>query len=123
MSVEKNKTSIRDWIAARNTHDVESAVALWAEEERARLRASFNSFTVAFPDVQITIEEMIGEGDKVAILWTFHGTHRGPFQGIPATGKTVDWDGLDLYTFIDGKITSLTRKADSRNLLQQLGIA
>ncbi len=122
MSVEENKATIRDWMAARNTHDVESAVALWAEEERAKLRASFNSFTVAFPDVQITIEEVIGEGNKVVILWTFHGTHRGPFQGIPATGKTVNWDGLDLYTLTDGKITSLTRKADRRSLLQQLGV-
>lgn len=110
-------------MAARNTHDVESAVALWAEEERAALRTSFNNFTVAFPDVQITIEEMIGEGDKVAILWTFQGTHRGPFQGIPATGKSVDWAGLDLYTITDGKITALVRKADSRSLLQQLGVA
>ena len=110
-------------MAARNTLDVESAVALWAEEERAALHTSFNNFTVAFPDVQITIEEMIGEGDKVAILWTFQGTHRGPFQGIPATGKSVDWAGLDLYTITDGKITALVRKADSRSLLQQLGVA
>ncbi len=122
MSVETNKAVVRDWMATRNTHDVEAAVALWAEEQRAGLRASFNSFTQAFPDVQITIQEMIGEGDKVVILWTFQGTHRGSFQGIPATGKIVDWDGLDLYTVTDGKITALTRKADSRSLLQQLGV-
>ncbi len=122
MSVEENKATIRDWMAARNLHDVEAAVALWAEVQQAGLRASFNSFTQAFPDVQITIQEMIGEGDKVAILWTFQGTHRGSFQGIPATGKTVNWDGLDLYTLTDGKITSLTRKADRRSLLQQLGV-
>lgn len=122
MSVEENKATIRDWMAARNLHDVEAAVALWAEVQQAGLRASFNSFTQAFPDVQITIQEMIGEGDKVAILWTFQGTHRGSFQGIPATDKTVAWDGLDLYTVTDGKITALTRKADSRSLLQQLGV-
>ena len=123
MSVETNKAVIRDWMAARNTHDVESAVALWTEEKQAGLRSSFNGFTAAFPDVQITIQEMIGEGDKVAILWTFLGTHLGPFQGIPATGKRVEWDGLDLYTLTDSKITALVRKADSRSLLQQLGVA
>ena len=123
MSVAENKAIVRDWIAARNTHDIEAAVALWAEEQQAGLRVSFNSFTAAFPDVQIIIQEMIGEGDKVAILWTFLGTHRGPFQGIPATGKTVEWDGIDLYTIRDGKITSLVRQADSRHLFQQLGVA
>jgi steroid delta-isomerase-like uncharacterized protein len=97
-------------------------VAHWIEDQQADLRSSFNSFTNAFPDVQINVEDMIGEGDKVVVQWTFHGTHRGPFQGIPATGKIVEWDGLDLYTITDGKIASLTRKADSRTLLKQLGV-
>ena len=65
---------------------------------------------------------MIGEGDKVVVWWILHGTHRGPYLNIPATGKSVEWDGLDLYTLADHKITSLTRKADSRSLLEQLGI-
>ena len=123
MSVEENKAIVRAWLAARNVHDVEAAVAHWIEEQQADLRSSFNSFTTAFPDVQINVEDMIGEGDKVVVQWTFHGTHRGPFQGIPATGKIVEWDGLDLYIMTDGKIASLTRKADSRALLQQLGVA
>ena len=123
MSVEENKAIVQAWLAARNVHDVEAAVAHWAEDRQAELRSSFNNFTNAFPDVQIDIEEMIGEGDKAVILWTFHGTHRGPFQGILATGTTVEWDGLDLYTITDRKITSLVRKADSRVLLQQLGVA
>jgi steroid delta-isomerase-like uncharacterized protein len=123
VSVEENKAIVRAWLAARNLHDVEAAVTLWAENQQADLRSSFNNFTTAFPDVQINIEEMIGEGDKVVVWWTFHGTHRGSFQGIPATGKTVEWDGMDLYTMSDRKITSLMRKADSRALLQQLGVA
>jgi len=123
MLVEENKAIVQAWLAARNVHDVEVAVAHWAEDQQAELRSSFNSFTNAFPDVQIDIEEMIGEGDKIVVQWTFHGTHRGPFQGIPATGTAVEWDGLDLYTITDRKITSLVRKADSRALLQQLGVA
>jgi steroid delta-isomerase-like uncharacterized protein len=123
MSVEENKAIVRAWLEARNVHDVDAAIATWAENQQAELRSSFNGFTNAFPDVQIGIEEMIGEGDKVVVQWTFHGTHRGPFQGIPATGKTVEWDGLDLYTIADRKIVSLVRKADSRILLQQLGVA
>ena len=90
MSVEENKAIVRAWLAARNVHDVEAAVAHWTQDQQADLRSSFNSLTTAFPDVQINVEDMIGEGDKVVVQWTFHGTHRGPFQGIPATGKTVE---------------------------------
>ncbi|MCC6453331.1 MAG: ester cyclase [Caldilineaceae bacterium] len=122
MSVEENKAVIRAWLAARNAHDVEAAVAQWDEEQQAGLRTSFDSFTKAFPDVQIAIKEMIGEGNKVAVWWAFHATHLGSFQNIAASGKSVEWDGLDLYTLADHKITSLVRKADSRSLLQQLGV-
>jgi steroid delta-isomerase-like uncharacterized protein len=122
MSVEENKAIVQTWLAARNAHDVEAAVATWVEDEQAGIRAAFNSFTEAFPDLQITITEIIGEADKVVVLWAFHGTHRGLFQNIPATGKVVDWDGLDLYTIADHKILSLVRKADRRRLLQQLDV-
>lgn len=52
---------------------------------------------------------MIAEGNKVAVHWTFTGTHRGEFQGIPATGKTISWTGIGIYTLMDGKIVEHSR--------------
>jgi steroid delta-isomerase-like uncharacterized protein len=86
------------------------------------VRQGFDMVTESFPDVQITVEEMIAEGDKVALRWTFSGTQQGTFREIPATGNTVNWSGIDLYTVVDGKITSSVREADSLSVLRQLGV-
>ena len=64
---------------------------------------------------------MIAEGDEVVTRWTMTGTHRGVWGEIPATGKTVQWNGTDIYTVVNGKIAALDRAADSLKLLKQLG--
>ena len=122
MSVEANKATIRRWIAARNAHDLEGRGVL-AAAERAELRRAFAAITVAFPDVRITPEELIAEGDKVVVHWTLRGTHRGPFRGLPPTGRLVAWPGVDVYTVVAGQITELVRAADTLALLEQLGAA
>src|SRR6476620_6082866 len=98
MSVEENKVVVRAWLAARHAHDVEAGVALWVEEKQEWLRTAFNGFSEGFPDLQVTITEMMGEGDKVAVWWVLRGTHLGTFRKIPATGKPVTWEICDLYT-------------------------
>jgi steroid delta-isomerase-like uncharacterized protein len=123
VSVEANKATIRRWIAARNAHDLEGAAACWAAAERAELRRAFAAITAAFPDVRITPEELIGEGNKVVVRWTLRGTHRGPFRGLPPTGRPVVWPGVDVYTVVAGQITELVRAADTLALLEQLGAA
>jgi steroid delta-isomerase-like uncharacterized protein len=123
MSVEENKAVIRAWLAARHAHEIEAAVALWSDENQTWLRAAFNRFSHGFPDLRVTITEMLGEGDKVVVWWTLHGTHLGVFRDIPATGKTVNWELCDLYTIADGRIKSLVRRADYLSLLQQFGVA
>jgi steroid delta-isomerase-like uncharacterized protein len=123
MSVEENKATIRRWIEARNANDIETAAACWTEAGRDGVRRAFAGFTEAFPDVRITPEELIAEGDKVVLRWGFLGTHRGPFQGIPPTGRTVAWTGVDIYTVEAGQIADLVRTADTLALLQQLGAA
>jgi steroid delta-isomerase-like uncharacterized protein len=121
MSTEANKELVRRWIDARNRHDLEAAVALFVSDWQARIRRSFASVTDSFPDVHITIEEMIAEGDQVTLRWGFHGTQRGTYRDIPATGKTVDWKGIDIYTVRDGQIVSMMREADSLSVREQLG--
>jgi steroid delta-isomerase-like uncharacterized protein len=78
-------------------------------------------FQSAFPDGVNSSDEMVAEGDKVVQRWTFRGTHREPFQGIPATGKKVILTGLALWRFQDGKIVESWHEMDTMGLLQQLG--
>jgi steroid delta-isomerase-like uncharacterized protein len=113
MSVEQNKAVVRRWIEARNTDDVETAVDQWTDDRQDGLRKAFNSFTEGFSGIQITVQELVAEGDKVATWWTFRGTHRGAFAGVPATGKMVEYGGVDLYTVANGKITSVRRVGDN----------
>src|SRR6202035_5828972 len=54
------------------------------------------AFTSAFPDSRISIESCIAEGDTVVSRWTLTGTHQGAFQGIPPTGRSVKFTGLEL---------------------------
>jgi steroid delta-isomerase-like uncharacterized protein len=57
-----------------------------------------------FPDIQWVLEEMIAEDDKVAARFTMRGTHRGPFYGVPPTGKSIDVQAMNFYRFDGGKI-------------------
>jgi len=76
----------------------------------------------AFPDVHLTVDEILAEDDKVACQWTFTGTHKGELNGTPATGKTVKVTGLSILDFADGKMTRETVAADMLGLMKQLGV-
>lgn len=55
-----------------------------------------NQRLAAFPDLQVTITDILAEGDKVVIWYAARGTHRGEFEGIAPTGRRVNWIGSDL---------------------------
>jgi predicted ester cyclase len=79
-------------------------------------------FRSAF-DGQMTLEDVIAEGDKVVDRWTFHGTHRGAFFGIPPTGKQVTLTGMDFSRIENGQIVEFWHQEDILGLMQQLGVA
>jgi len=59
----------------------------------------------AFPDLRVSVEQMVAEGDKVAVLWTFQGTHTGSgYEGLPATGTRVEVRGMTIWRIVDGRI-------------------
>ena len=121
MSIDENKAVIKNWLAARNSNDLEAALACWTDDNHEWLAKAFHQFSTAFPDIHVTINQIIAEGDKVVVAWTLTGTHRGSWRGIPATGNTVEWKATDLYNISDGKIASLHRAADNLTWLKQLG--
>lgn len=80
-------------------------------------------FLTAFPDFQVTIEDAIAEGDRVATRGTWRGTHKGDFMGIPATGKSVSVSYCDIWRFENGKAVENWVQMDMLGLMQQLGVA
>jgi steroid delta-isomerase-like uncharacterized protein len=80
-----------------------------------------NGVRDAFPDFAITINDMISEGDKVALVWTFIGTHQGELMGIAPTDQLIEFDGIYLYRFNDGKLVERSGIRDMFKLMGQLG--
>ena len=77
----------------------------------------------AFPDWNITVEEMISEGNTVVARITIRGTHTGDFLGIPATGKAFAVKGMDLLHVVDGRATEVWHYEEEGALWQQSSIS
>jgi steroid delta-isomerase-like uncharacterized protein len=85
-------------------------------------RQFFSMMFAAFPDMRFVIRQQIAEGDKVLTHKTLQATQLGPFMGIPATGKSVAVDVMDIFTVVDGKITEHWTVGDMLRMMQQLGV-
>jgi steroid delta-isomerase-like uncharacterized protein len=75
----------------------------------------------SFPDLTITVDDMLADGDRVALRWTAHATHRGELMGMPATGRQVTLTGIDILRIVDGRIVERWGEFNSAEMLQQLG--
>jgi steroid delta-isomerase-like uncharacterized protein len=73
-------------------------------------------------DIRSTAEDMVAEGDKVAVRWTWGGTHKGELMGIPPTGKQVTITGISILRIVGGKIVEEWGEMDMLGMLQQLGV-
>ena len=74
-----------------------------------------------FPDIRITTEDFVAEGDKVAGRFEAQGTHNGEFLGVAATGKTVSYSGINIMRIADGKIVEHWFQYDTMGIMQQIG--
>jgi steroid delta-isomerase-like uncharacterized protein len=81
----------------------------------------FSLFFCAFPDVHFTVEDMVVEGDKAAVRFTWTGTHRASFLGIHLTERHVSVPGIDIFHVRDGRIAEVQVAFDRFHLVQQLG--
>jgi predicted ester cyclase len=118
MSADDNKATIRRMIAAFNQRDLtfvdegfsphfilHTALTPGWPRGLEGARKMFTAMFATAPDVQSTIEDMVAEGEKVAVRWTFRGTHTGesPLTGAP-TGAPFTLVAISLYRFVNGKI-------------------
>jgi steroid delta-isomerase-like uncharacterized protein len=81
-----------------------------------------SKFYKAFPDNHMTIDDMIGEGDKVVVRYTFTGTHTGEYMGIPPTNKKIKMWALEIDRIAGGKFVEGWLRFDTIGLMQQLGL-
>jgi steroid delta-isomerase-like uncharacterized protein len=75
-----------------------------------------------FPDISVSIDDLIGQDDIVMSRWTWRGTHLGPFQGLPPTGRQASGQGIEIYRFVDGKIEEIWLEVNVLSVLEQLGV-
>jgi steroid delta-isomerase-like uncharacterized protein len=76
----------------------------------------------AFPDTRSAVEDMIAEGDRVAVRWATQATHRGEFLGVPPTGNLVTAQWLGIFHLSNGKIVDSWDHYETQGLLHQLGV-
>jgi steroid delta-isomerase-like uncharacterized protein len=78
-------------------------------------------FQTAFPDARFTVEDLVAQGDKIVVRYGFTGTHRGPFLGLPVSGRTLRAEGVSIYRVGEGKVQELWDFLDLFDLAAQLG--
>jgi steroid delta-isomerase-like uncharacterized protein len=136
MSVEQNKAAVRRWVEAFNTGEItDGTVEDFVAEDvryysappgmppgRAGYRVMFQMFLTAFPDIQLTLDALFGEGDEIYARLTGTGSHTGELMGIPATGKLVSATSVSHMRFRDGKVAEEWENIDMLGLLTQIGV-
>ena len=135
MSTEEKKAqALRSWeiVNQRNPDLIEEIYPpdfVWHEPEGdiqgyEQAKQFVSTFFKAFPDISITVEDAIAEGDKVATRYTISGTHQGETEEFgPPTGRQMALEGITIHRFEDGKIVEEWERYDNLSALQQLGLA
>ncbi|MDQ3444183.1 MAG: ester cyclase [Chloroflexota bacterium] len=75
----------------------------------------------AFPDLRVAVEDMVADGDRIAVRYSIYGTHRGDALGIPATGQAAESTGMDCFRIANGKIAERWAEMDFTGLLVRIG--
>lgn len=75
-----------------------------------------------FPDIRFTIEDVVADGDRVAVRWTWRATHTGTFRAWAPTGKPVTDTGMAFYRLSQGKVVRAWVETDRLAVLQQIGV-
>jgi steroid delta-isomerase-like uncharacterized protein len=88
----------------------------------AGLKQLIGMYRSAFPDVRLTVEEIVAIGDTVVTRWSATGTHRGPFSGVPPTGRKATVTGMQISHFANGKVVEDFVNWDTLGLMRQLGV-
>ena len=87
----------------------------------ANVAGLFAGVVAAFPDAHVTIDDIFAQGDQVVVRVVVSGTQEGAILGIPASGRAVQWDGIDVYRLSEGKISNIWAGDDWTAILNDTG--
>lgn len=122
MNIQENKDLIRREVEAIwNRHKLEDLSEFIGEDLLDESIEHTQQFLTAFPDAQVTIQDLIAEGDKVVARLRGVATNTGPFAGHPPTGKVIQIDSIRIYRIAGGKIVESWAMQDRLGLMEQLG--
>ena len=124
MSTGETKAFLRRYLDALSGKDKPAATIdtyIADSDEELKQHIVFNE--AAFPRYKLIADDMIAEGDKVAVHARFEGTHQGELMGIPPTGKEVSVPFMITYRIAEGKIVQHWMSFDRMTLMEQLGVA
>jgi len=117
----KGNLSVADELFAPTyAHHDPSTPDLGKGPEGERKRATL--YRTAFPDVRLTIEDILAEGETVVARWSCRGTHKGDLSGIAPTGKQINISGVTIARLANGKFVEGWVNWDALGLMQQLGV-
>jgi steroid delta-isomerase-like uncharacterized protein len=117
----KGNLPVADEVFAPNyTHHDASTPDVGRGPESEKKRATL--YRTAFPDLRLTIEDIIAEGETVMARWSCRGTHKGDLSGIAPTGKQITISGISIARFANGKMVEGWINWDALGLMQQLGV-
>ncbi|MGW8181155.1 MAG: ester cyclase [bacterium] len=123
MSIQENKELVRRYNEEIwNGHDLEKARDYLGGDLADESIEHVQQFLSAFPDVYVTIEDLIAEEDKVVARLRASATNTGPFAGQPPTGKEVQIHSIRIYQIAGGKIVGTWAMQDRLGLMEQLGL-
>ena len=133
MSEENKDLAQRSWdiVNQRNPDLIEEFYPpdfVWHEPDQdlrgyEQAKQFVSTFFKAIPDINITIDDVIAEGDKVVTRYTIRGTHQGETEEFgPPTGRQMELEGITIHRIEDGRIVEEWERYDNLSVLQQLGL-
>jgi len=131
MPERENRDLILRYLEEFNAGNLEAAAACFADDlvghepsrdlhGRDGIMHSLAGFRNAFPDIRVTVEDLVAEGDRVVVRWSFRGTQRGEVLGVAPTGRRVTVTRMIFYRISEGGISEYWGSWDRMGLLQQL---
>jgi steroid delta-isomerase-like uncharacterized protein len=134
MSEENKALARRSWeiVSQRNPDLIEEFYPpdlVWHEPDRdirgyEQAKQFVSTFIEAFPDINISVEDVLAEGDQAVSRYTIRGTHQGETEEFgPPTGRQIELEGITIHRIEGGKIVEEWERYDNLSALQQLGLA
>ena len=133
MVAQANAARVLESIEAFNAGDTERLLAVVAPDivmhyaempeplaGRETWQQGYELMKRAFPDLEIRVDDLVAAGDKIAVRLTLSGTHQGEFQGIPATGRTINYVSHEFYRLESGLFAEEWICSDLASLFRQL---